>query len=389
MAAKKKKAKPRSRRAARKDYTDFAHTAPETLAGRFLRGFWQPIYLARDIKPGFAKPVHIMNDRFTLYRGHGGKPHLVDFRCPHRGEQLSVGWVVEDNIQCFYHGWAFDGAGQCVDQPAEPKPFCRKVKINSYPTEEYLGLIFAYFGEGTAPPLPRYPHFEGEGVLQVDTYTRDCNYFNNLDNDPVHVYFVHRNSPFDRAGLDTLPNRLWAEECSFGASFYTQMPGRPVRSVQRGMPNIIHFKGSPNPVNGAWTDHLSWRVPVDDETHASFNINLVHVTGEAAEKYRRHQADDAAKKMRVRELAQAVLRGELRIADIDESDVNIVNVQDEVSQAGQGVIADRSNERLGHTDRPVILFRKLWERELKALAEGKPLRQWHWTEELVATSGVA
>jgi hypothetical protein len=66
---------------------------------------------------------------------------------------------------------------------------------------------------------------------------------------------------------------------------------------------------------------------------------------------------------------------QLRVADIDENEVNIVNVPDEVSQAGQGVIADRSNERLGHTDRPVILFRKLWERELKALAEGKPLRQ--------------
>lgn len=130
-------------------------------------------------------------------------------------------------------------------------------------------------------------------------------------------------------------------------------------------------------------------MPIDDGTHASFNINLVHVTGEAAEKHRRRQPEDAAKKKRGRELAQAVLRGELRIADIDENDVNIVNVQDEVSQAGQGIIADRGNERLGHTDRPVILFRKLWERELKSLAEGKPLRQWHWTEELVATSGVA
>ena len=84
-----------------------------------------------------------------------------------------------------------------------------------------------------------------------------------------------------------------------------------------------------------------------------------------------------------------MLRGELRIANIDENEVNIANVPDEVSQAGHGVIADRSNERLGHTGRPVILFRKLWERELKALAEGKPLRQWRWTEELVATSGVA
>lgn len=371
------------------DVTDFAHTGPGTLAGRFLRSFWQPIYLAKDIAPGWAKPVHIMNDSFTLYRGQNGTPYLVDFRCAHRGEQLSVGWVVGESIQCLYHGWVYDGMGQCTDQPAEPKPFCQKVKIRSYPTAEYLGLVFAYLGEGDAPLLPRYPHFEGEGVLEVDTYARDCNYFNNLDNDPVHVYFVHRNSAFDRAGLNTIPDKIWAEECSFGATFYTQMPGRPVRSVQRGMPNIIHFKGSPNSVNGTWTDHISWRVPIDDATHASFNVNLVHVAGDAARQFAERQQAERAKKVRVRELAQKVLRGELRVADIDEREVNIVNVQDEVSQAGQGTVADRSRERLGYTDRPVVLFRKLWERELRALAEGKPLRKWSWTEELVATSGVA
>ena len=33
----------------------------------------------------------------------------------------------------------------------------------------------------------------------------------------------------------------------------------------------------------------------------------------------------------------------------------------------------------------MILFRKLWQRELKALAEGKPLTQWVRTPELRAT----
>jgi len=40
------------------------------------------------------------------------------------------------------------------------------------------------------------------------------------------------------------------------------------------------------------------------------------------------------------------------------------------------VIADRSAERLGRSDTLVILFRQLWSRELRNLAEGKPLKQW-------------
>ena len=34
------------------DYTDFAHTGPGTLAGRFMRRFWQPVYLAAKLPPG-------------------------------------------------------------------------------------------------------------------------------------------------------------------------------------------------------------------------------------------------------------------------------------------------------------------------------------------------
>jgi hypothetical protein len=45
-------------------------------------------------------------------------------------------------------------------------------------------------------------------------------------------------------------------------------------------------------------------------------------------------------------------------------------------QVGQGRIANRSAERLGHIDAGVVLRRKLWERELKALAEGGPVTEW-------------
>src|SRR5713226_7171098 len=108
-----------------------------------------------------------MSEDFTLYRGQSGTPHLVAFRCAHRGTQLSTGWVEGDCIRCFYHGWKYDGAGQCVEQPAEDSSFPPKVKIVSYPTEEYLGLIFAYLGDAEhgdtgafrPPPLPRYPDF--------------------------------------------------------------------------------------------------------------------------------------------------------------------------------------------------------------------------------------
>src|SRR6266511_1974903 len=81
-------------------YEDFVHTGPGTLAGRYLRMFWQPVFRGQDLGPGQAAPVQVMSERFTLYRGESGTPHLTAFRCAHRGTQRSTGWVEDDCIRC-------------------------------------------------------------------------------------------------------------------------------------------------------------------------------------------------------------------------------------------------------------------------------------------------
>jgi 5,5'-dehydrodivanillate O-demethylase oxygenase subunit len=370
-------------------YTDYAHTGPGTLAGRYLRRSWQPVYLARDLPAGHAKPIRIMSEDFTLYRGEGGTPHLVAYRCAHRGTQLSTGWVEGDCLRCFYHGWQYDHTGQCVEMPAEDPSFLPKVRIASYPTEEYLGLIFAYLGEGEPPALPRYPDFEEDGILEVSGYLRPCNYFNNVENglDHLHVSFVQAVSAFTEAGLRGIP-RVEAEETEWGIAQYGIRPNGTVRVLQYGMPNLLHIKGSPNDGESGWVDALAWRVPLDDETHHSFNLNLVHVFGAAAERYQaRRQARATVAGPSPNEIALAILRGEQRVQDLTDHP-NLVNIQDVVAQAGQSAIADREHERLGRSDVAIILLRQIWQRELRALAEGRPLKTWQRPASLVTTTGV-
>ena len=97
---------------------DMVHTGPGTIAGRFLRNFWQPVATG-GMLPGRTRPVEVLGEKFTLYRGESGTFHLTDFHCAHRRAQLSVGWVEGDSIRCRYHGWRYDADGQCVEQPAE------------------------------------------------------------------------------------------------------------------------------------------------------------------------------------------------------------------------------------------------------------------------------
>jgi 5,5'-dehydrodivanillate O-demethylase len=365
-------------------YEDLVFTRPDTLAGTFMRRFWHPIHRAEDLRAGEAKPIEIMSERFTLYRGETGTPHVVDFRCPHRGTQLSAGWIEGDSIRCMYHGWQFDGAGQCTDQPAEEKSFAAKIRLRSYPTRQYLGLIFAYFGDDEAPPFPLYPHMEEEGVLEVlSTEVWPCNFFQRIDNngDTYHVPFVHRgaysaSSANNRSGLPEISK----EDSPWGTTSYASFAQGWRNVFHFFMPNIYAFRNpSPEPECGS-EDRMQWDVPLDDQHSLEFRLRRLPLCGEAADKYRA-QRDAAAKepKISVVQMGEAVLSGKLSFQDLDnffKDKIALVHTQDYVAQVGQGSVAERAQEHLGRSDLGVILFRKIWERELRALAEGRPLKKW-------------
>jgi 5,5'-dehydrodivanillate O-demethylase oxygenase subunit len=372
----------------------FDEIEASSLAGQYLRRFWHPIAIADDVKPGRAKPLRVMGDNFTLYRGEKGAFHLTEFRCPHRGTQLSVGWVEGDNIRCLYHGWKFDATGQCIEQPGETKSdFARKVSIATFPVQEYLGLVFGYFGPGQPPPIPRYSVFENGGYLDRSMYVRDCNYFQSIENgmDEVHVIFTHRDTTFSTSGHNDEVPLIEAEEKPYGMVEIAHRSANRLRETHLLMPNILFLKLPPElPEEDKWRDYVSWRVPIDHHVHMSFIVPRLSLTEGAVESYR-HASDAVAARLRelepTREVARRILAGELRVADVlDRPD--LVGIQDSVTQIGQGLVADRAHERLGKSDVAIILLRKLWEREIRRLASGEPLTQWQVPEGLSSTIGI-
>lgn len=367
---------------AQRDHTDFHHTGPNTLAGSYLRMFWQPVYHSDELPAGHAKPITIMSVPYTLYRGEGGAPHLVDSRCLHRGMQLSPGWVEDDCIRCFYHGWKYDATGQCVEQPAEPESFASKIRIGGYPCRDYLGLVFAYLGHGLPPPFPHFSSFENfEGLNEVDSYHRACNYFNNLENalDPAHSGFVHCNAPGGFDGFTDSPT-VEAEESIWGITTYTTHPSGKYRVEQFGMPNLAHIKVHPNDAEmAAYREFIAWWVPIDDENHVQFTTYAVRLSEDMVRLYVERRDARVAKRSIPKEmLGEAILGGKMRLQDVVPDSTDLLRLQDDIAQTGQGSIADHQRERLGRSDKGVILVRKLWTRELRAMAEGTPLTDWQY-----------
>ena len=371
----------REERSVNRADVDIASTRPGTPGGRFMRQFWVAIHRSEDLAKGHAKPIRIMSEDYTLYRGESGHAQVLDYRCPHRGAQLHLGRVEGDALRCLYHGWKFDCSGQCVEMPAEDPNFVRKVAAKSTPTREYMGLIFAYFGEGEAPAFPPFPASRDASLIHVwNAETVPCNWLQCYENsaDEVHVAFVHQ-SGGSHAAIAELPT-IEAEETDWGMLRLGKRKGGKVRVSLHYMPNVTRVVVPPlagfDGVGG-WSEIFFSFTPVDDENHLWLITSQVKVSGEEAEKFLAKKADylrRCAAAPKVMDLVHDVWAGRRRLIDIEHPDLAIV--QDIAVQAGQGRIADREHERLGRSDTAIIVWRKMLARELAAIAEGRPGKKW-------------
>lgn len=372
-------------------FADLEKVGPESLSGRYLRHFWHPVWRSTDLSPGRARPIEILGEKFTLYRGGGGDAHVTDFRCPHRGAQMSLGWVEGDDLRCRYHGWKFDCAGQCVEQPDEDSSFAHKVRMRTYPTREYLGLVFVYFGEGEPPEFPRYPDLDQSGIVVTDPIELvPCNFWNRLDNDICHIPWVHRATAIRKGRADfAVPRREAVAETAYGwmSTRYAKGEAGGFRDISGSahffMPNVYQFgvrtraKGFED--RNLWDTKITWTVPVNDQAFAAFDVTHTPLDREEAKAYEASRTQQQDDEFDVRwDIAEKILAGDMTIEEIpdDLSAYAAFAIEDYVTQVGQGPVEGRGPERLGQNDAKVILIRRLWLQEAMAMTEGKPLSDW-------------
>jgi len=92
--------------------------------------------------------------------------------CIHRCASLADGWVSGDRVVCPYHGWEFGADGACTNIPAlgPDTRIPKRVRVDSYPTMEKYGWVWAFLGdlpENERPKVPDlFPEFE-EGIDEV------------------------------------------------------------------------------------------------------------------------------------------------------------------------------------------------------------------------------
>jgi phenylpropionate dioxygenase-like ring-hydroxylating dioxygenase large terminal subunit len=81
---------------------------------------WHPILPSNRLKRNAVAGVRLAGQDLVLYRNSSGEVAALEDSCPHRRMKLSLGSVCHDKLQCRYHGWTFDAAGN-GESPGTPK----------------------------------------------------------------------------------------------------------------------------------------------------------------------------------------------------------------------------------------------------------------------------
>jgi len=119
---------------------------------------WYAVLESDEVKTGQPKAFKRLNQDLVFWRDVAGKIVVMEDRCPHRQAKLSLGQVIDGNIQCPFHGFQFDSGGQCRLIPANgkngPRPKIFQPKV--YPVREAHGFIWIWNGEPRQeyPPIP-------------------------------------------------------------------------------------------------------------------------------------------------------------------------------------------------------------------------------------------
>lgn len=168
-----------------------------------LRKFWYPISLQRDLLPGDIVGLHILGDPICLYRQKDGVAACIADRCAHRSAPLSIGKMTDGVLECKYHGWKYDSAGQVTEIPAllPGRKIPTNAKVHSYPLVEKYDMIWIWPGaveEANAADIPNI--LPGANVpdskfcdIYYSAFDLDIDHSLMVENllDPAHLPFAH------------------------------------------------------------------------------------------------------------------------------------------------------------------------------------------------------
>ncbi|MGV0654431.1 Rieske 2Fe-2S domain-containing protein [Mycolicibacterium thermoresistibile] len=245
---------------------------------------WFQVAWSADIGERAVVPLHYFGRDLVAFRAADGKVNVLDAYCQHLGANLAHGGcVVDDGIQCPFHGWVWDGEGRNVSIPYEKRPN-RGRRIRSYPVTEKNECVYIWHDVAGREPQWEVP----DGLVVLGDHVASSRYFPFTDEcrtrfdrvkvhpqiiaenavDPHHFRFVHNTPISPRVLRESHGYPTWSVRVGFGRRWAdgVDRPGDTMNTIE------IYWSGLGVSFNGEQTkDGIRvisiCATPVDD-THS-------------------------------------------------------------------------------------------------------------------------
>ena len=170
---------------------------------------WYVMAYSDELAVGEVKPLRYFSRDLVMFRTESGEAKVLDAYCPHLGAHLGHGGKVHgESIACPFHGWQFNGGGQCTAVPyaknMPPKVAGEKQAVHAYPVVERNRMIWAWYHPHNVAPLwevVSLPETTAPDWTAFDKneWIINCHLQDMAENgaDPAHFLYVHgtKNKP--------------------------------------------------------------------------------------------------------------------------------------------------------------------------------------------------
>jgi phenylpropionate dioxygenase-like ring-hydroxylating dioxygenase large terminal subunit len=224
-------------------------------------------------------PAAVFGHPLVLWRSQDNSViHCADDVCPHRRAALSEGRVRDGKLECYYHGWQFDGEsdGACSFIPqlvnatggaTIPKAACLQMRE----CQIMEGIVWVWMGDPSVPPTKDVPS-QGDGLdpltgkrdgfilndFQIDLPYDHSYLVENLI-DPAHIPISHDRTPGGGKRENAQAYEMVVDKDSissegFTGRYRTQSQATtdgPYIEVQYEAPGIIRQQGFPRGKNSS------------------------------------------------------------------------------------------------------------------------------------------